>query len=668
MSYMDQDAFVRIAHEELVDTLNEGILQAIKSAGKLLPSSALYNPSPVQCEWTEYATVSSSSTEGEGGKLSCPVVNDLRQFFPRLLGGSELSSDGRPWIYSACLGLLLSRGNNTLSTTSGSEKTALSTFLSVASFLLNEVGANPNQPTEAVGACHRPPLHLAARSSHPSAVRLLIDGGAADSHDDEGWTALMACCMPDILSAENGGPSDDDRVETLQILLGEIDDTDYVNATNWCGYNALHYACEGLNSALIKCLLESGKADATLRTIWGQSTVCLILCESVGNPEEAAKCEALILDHLQKTGQMESIHSFLEEERKIIKLMRLADDVLLPASRRPECTAVTSRSVLSNGNAQDVRIVTALMKYFGMDPSALFQKNDDNLSPVEGNIYFEIFMRVVDLMPNVLMKVYIDQPTEFEREIIVGTNYRIRKSAQVCEDGVRHIDKSKVMELSFHLHRERGHIAERIAMLTDLICGPLQRTFSFAVPGDDVLKEIVSHAPRIVEMGAGTGYWSAMLSRAGADVVAFDAHPTSEDSDNIYFGKQMYFPVQEGVDSTVFVENNFGIVERALLMVWPNNPDNVDNPHVGENAVLPPIWDINCLQKYYDLGGQTVIYVGEREEKIQLLPNAVGSDCGFCGSRKFQQFLLEKFDLEAEIECPKWWMKEDDVTVWKRKQ
>lgn len=667
-----------LSPEELVDALNEGIIQSIKSSGESLPSSAITNPSssPVQCEWTEYATVSSSSTEeGEGGArgrkpstFSSPVINDLKQFFPGYLDGSEFGSDGRPMVYAACLGLLLSCGDDSVSTTG--DKTPLSTFLSIASFLLNEVGANPNQPTETRGACHRPPLHLVARSCHPAAVRMLIESGAEDSRDDEGWTALMACCMTDIPPADKGGPLDEDRIETLKILLGEIDDPDYVNARNWCGYNALHYACEGLNSTLIKCLLETGRVDATLRTIWGQSCVCLIQSERESNPEEAVKCEALIVDYLEKTGQMADIESFLEEERKMITLMSLANDVLIPASRKPECTADKSSCVrLSGANDQDVRIVTALMKYFGMDPSSLFdEKDDDNISQVNGNIYEELMNRVTDLVPSALRKVYRDQPTQFEREIVVGTDYRIRESAEVFVEGVRHIDTSKVMDQTFHLFRQRGHVAERMAMLTDLLVAPLQRTFSFAIPNEETLKEIVSHAPRICEMGAGTGYWSAMLSRNGADVIAFDVHPGTK-QENVYVGKQMYYLVQEGVDSTVFSENNSDTMDRALLMVWPNNPDDFDNPHVkleGETA-LPPIWDIDCLQRYYDMGGQTVIYVGEREEKIQLIAEATGSDCGFCGSRKFQHFLWENFDLKAVIECPRWWMKEDDVTVWKRK-
>jgi hypothetical protein len=101
--------------------------------------------------------------------------------------------------------------------------------------------------------------------------------------------------------------------------------------------------------------------------------------------------------------------------------------------------------------------------------------------------------------------------------------------------------------------------------------------------------------------------------------------------------------------------------------VWPNNPDSEDNKQFAkEGAVLPTIWDWFCLQKYHESGGDTVIYVGEREATIQLMPDATGADCGFCSSRKFQLYLQEHYKLEAELECPRWWMKEDDVTIWKR--
>ena len=53
------------------------------------------------------------------------------------------------------------------------------------------------------------------------------------------------------------------------------------------------------------------------------------------------------------------------------------------------------------------------------------------------------------------------------------------------------------------------------------LINPLQCTFAFGVPSEEICEAIAAHTP-IVELGAGTGYWAAMLARRGADVPAFD--------------------------------------------------------------------------------------------------------------------------------------------------
>ncbi|KAL7533952.1 hypothetical protein ACHAXR_005548 [Thalassiosira sp. AJA248-18] len=660
------DAQSTIPIDKLVDALNEGIIRAIQTSGKVLPSSSIsaLNSSPVQCEWIEFAT-----------ELCCPVVEDLRQIFVTLpLEGSEVGSDGRPLLYAACLGLLLSQRDREDGDSSEKKSTPLSTFLSIASFLLDDLEVDPNQPTLTPGACLRPPLHLIARSCRPSAARALLCRGAdANLPDEEGWTPLMACCLP---GQGQGGATTEERVETIKALLRGDDKNDAtidVDARNYCGYTALHYACEGLISSLVCCLLKDGGADATLRTVWGQSCIGIIKTQSTINMEEAEKCEALIRSHLEMTGQIETVRSFLGEELKAIELMVLLEDVLLPASRRAESDN-GSRSLA----AQDQRIISALMKYrLNLDPEALFQKNAFARFPHEdGNLYEIIHHRIMEIMPFSYRQVYKISPTNEEREIISCTNFDMRETAEISVDGVRHIDASLLMGKSFRLHRERGHVAQQLDLLTDLIVGPLQRTLAFGIPSNAVLKGIATCAPRIVEMGAGTGYWSLMLSKMGADVVAYDASPLGEldpknlgsENSNLYFGSQSYFPVREGVASTVFGGSNPEMVDRALLMVWPNNPDAEDNKHVAvEGSILPQIWDLECLQRYHKMGGGTVIFVGERQEKIDLMPDAADVDCGFCASRKFQIFLRDNYDLHAELSNPRWWMKEDDVTIWKRK-
>lgn len=644
-----------ITSDELIDALNEGIEQTIKTAGKILPSSCIPIESspPFQCEWISFST-----------ELCCPAVEDLRKYFPPLQG-NEYGSDGRPLLYATCLGLLLSNRDDSIK--KDEKITPLSIFASVASFLLDELGLDPNQPTYTKGACMRPPLHLLARSCYPSAVSLLISKGADyNDTDNEGWTPLMACCLPDIPPSEHGGPTIEERVETMKVLLkgdGNTDNETNVDASNYCGYTALHYACEGLKSSLIECLLKDGGADPTIRTIWGQSCIGIIKCRSFVSPEDASKCEAIILTHLEQTDQLDSIRSFLDEEEKAIKLMDLVYDVLIPAANNQE-SAMAS---------QDERIICALMNQLNIVPEVLFQKDAFQQFPHEdGNLYEIIFNSVMELVPLAYRQVFRSSPTNEEREVVIGTQYNIRNAAETFnEDDARRIDTQRVMNEAFKVHRERGHVAGQLDMLNDLIVGPLHRTLAFGTPSNAVLRKIVEHAPRIVEMGAGTGYWSYILDRLGADIVAYDASPTEAvqaENGNEYFGSQSYFPVQKGDATTVFGDDNPDNSERALLMVWPNNPDDIDNKHVAvEGPTLPPIWDIDCLQTYHDSGGDTVIYVGERESNIKLMDSATGSDCGFCSSRKFQTFLQEHYELTAELKCPQWWMKEDDVTIWKRK-
>jgi hypothetical protein len=688
--------------EELIDALNAGIIRSIQTSGRTLPSSAIpklaaalaeavsdcdpsytsQSPSTVQCQWIEYST-----------DLCDPVVEDIRRCLSNatLDGNAMFGSDGRPLLYNACLGLLLSSRGRGDDDDNDSRTTPLSTLLSIASFLLDELGVNPNQPTRTVGACSRPALHLLARSCHPRAVSAFLDRGAKrDVRDMEGWTALMACCMPDTPSHDDGGPSDEDRINTLRILLnakgegggGEDDDenknNNNVDARNYCAYTALHYACEGLNNALIRCLLEEGGADVTLRTIWGQSCLGIVRSRRRGaNAAVASECESTILGHLKgKDGRMVgSVLSFFEEEGKAMRIMDLANDVLIPASRRP----MTDDGSGAGLDAQDKRIVTALVGQLGLDPTSIYVGEDFRSYPHEddANLYEEIHRRVMALMPAAYARVYRSTPTNEEREIVTCANYGIRKSAQVVRDGVRRIDVSVAMRQSFLVHRERGHVARQLEMLNDLIVGPLQRTLGFGIPSNDVAREIVALAPRIVEMGAGTGYWSYVLSRMGADVVAYDVRPTGdmhssdpkERNDNEYFASQSYFPVREGGASTVFGDDvDPDNSNRALLLVWPNNPDAEDNKHVmAEGPKLPEIWDLSCLERYHRYGGDIVIYAGERETKIKLMKDATGPDCGFCSSRKFQNFLAEHYELVAKFECPRWWMKDDDVTVWKRK-
>ena len=94
-------------------------------------------------------------------------------------------------------------------------------------------------------------------------------------------------------------------------------------------------------------------------------------------------------------------------------------------------------------------------------------------------------------------------------------------------------------------------------------------TYAFSVPTHDVLKTIVQHAPRIVELGAATGYWAKVLSDCGADVVAYD-HVKPGTKNTYFHGQEIarWFPVRHGDIDTLSAHE-----DRALLLSWPPMDD-----------------------------------------------------------------------------------------------
>lgn len=104
----------------------------------------------------------------------------------------------------------------------------------------------------------------------------------------------------------------------------------------------------------------------------------------------------------------------------------------------------------------------------------------------------------------------------------------------------------------------------------------------------------------------------------------------------------------------------------------PNNPDYIDNIQYSygshDNTIIA--WDYTCLEAYIRAGGQTVIFVGEREENIKLMKHALQNnikDSGMCATRQFQSMLKQYFTLQEQITIPTWW-NVDDLTIWKRRR
>jgi hypothetical protein len=154
-------------------------------------------------------------------------------------------------------------------------------------------------------------------------------------------------------------------------------------------------------------------------------------------------------------------------------------------------------------------------------------------------------------------------------------------------------------------------------------------------------KESISDK-NIVEIGAGTGYVANLLVKAGFIVTAFDVAPTKRgDASNEYHGSSPPFCHVEYADSGNFQSafRQRKAKETALLLCYP-----------------PPLSDMAeaSLKSFVNLGGRTVIYVGEFS--------------GLTGSSKFEHFLSGHFDFKYRRRCLNWGSDAAELTVWTKSE
>jgi hypothetical protein len=84
--------------------------------------------------------------------------------------------------------------------------------------------------------------------------------------------------------------------------------------------------------------------------------------------------------------------------------------------------------------------------------------------------------------------------------------------------------------------------------------------FAWAVPNHAALQTLVNLGP-LVELGAGTGYWAWLLTRLGADIVAYDLAESHE-------GQGYRFKHEVVRNGGLEVLKSSG--KRALLLCWPD--------------------------------------------------------------------------------------------------
>jgi hypothetical protein len=154
------------------------------------------------------------------------------------------------------------------------------------------------------------------------------------------------------------------------------------------------------------------------------------------------------------------------------------------------------------------------------------------------------------------------------------------------------------------------------------------REYAFAVPDEAAIQALVKLSP-LVEFGAGTGYWAALLTAHGADVVAYDSALGVND----YFAQPIgvWFPVHHADGVEAVAQHG----DRTLLMVWPPMDDA----------------PTRALTAYT---GTRLAVVGEWE--------------GCTATSEFFAALEAGWDEQECLTIPQWWGLHDYLWVFKRKE
>jgi len=158
----------------------------------------------------------------------------------------------------------------------------------------------------------------------------------------------------------------------------------------------------------------------------------------------------------------------------------------------------------------------------------------------------------------------------------------------------------------------------------------LVRQYAWAVPSTEAIRLIARFSP-IIEVGAGTGYWSYLLGLAGADVIAYDAEPAQPFSVDDY-AEEPYTEVRQATASDAVCAHP----ERTLFLCWPT---------AGSSMAFDALTITRA---------QHVIFVGWKDDDVT-------------GCMEFHDRLRREWKLVELLDIPQWPEMRDRLFVYRRR-
>ena len=231
-----------------------------------------------------------------------------------------------------------------------------------------------------------------------------------------------------------------------------------------------------------------------------------------------------------------------------------------------------------------------------------------------------------------LEKLLIDHFSDYFRQLFIPPNIMVEYIKSVDElDRARTACFEKHVELCDAMQRySESENAYRMTKIR-----PLVDRYSWAIPNDEAIDTISSYSP-LIELGAGSGYWSHLLAERGADIRAYDDF--SWQTKHMHDQGRKWYDVQVGTEQALLLPEN---LDRTLLISWP------PKTHFAFDA----------LELYK---GEFFIYVGELPEDVYPSQPAMASS-------PFFFYLTENFNEVRTIDIPQWPGYSDRLHIFKRK-
>ena len=192
---------------------------------------------------------------------------------------------------------------------------------------------------------------------------------------------------------------------------------------------------------------------------------------------------------------------------------------------------------------------------------------------------------------------------------------------------------------------------------------PARRLFAWGVPTAEAIEVIrqVAGVSGVVEIGAGTGYWTHILRLHGVPVTAYDLHPCDGADTNGHHASSA-----EGTNPPPFASVRTGGADAAaahpsasLLLCWPPREDAP-----GEVREDVSTMAVEALRAYR---GDVVLYVGE-SPATTAGPRSSRERAGATAGPAFHRALLADWIPHQEVILPRWPGASDSLTIWRRKE